>query len=107
MKEKQDEVIAVLDGAEYWEWRTSIEEMEHAKTRVELAHARYKVLELSQQIGAIQLNQFKTTVSNSLSAQADSKTSYDAHVKKIEEKYGIELKGCIIGDIDYEVIRPA
>ena len=97
------EVIAVLDAADYWEWRTSIEETKIATLNVELNALRLKVVELELRNKQLEHALFKNQVQAVVGTKERVEKEYQNHIKKIEEKYNINLKECIIGDINYEV----
>jgi hypothetical protein len=103
MYKDDPEVIAMLTPADYWEWRTSIEEMKQQELKVELATLRQKYLETETKCLNLQAALFTQTLKQTTAQRDNYKKEYLAHIEKLENKYGVDLKDCIIGDINYEV----
>lgn len=101
-KEKLPEVIK-LDPKDYWEWRTSIAEMQIAEKDLKASQLQHGLI-----LKDIEITQLKSAIfRNSLSTFEDKKNlakkEYEALKKSIEEKLKISLNGCVIDDVTYEV----
>ena len=103
MYKDDPEVIAVLRPADYWEWRTTIEEMKQLELKVELTNIKQKLLDMELRCASLQTALFKHSINQVIIQRDKMKKDYDEHIKKLEEKYNISLRDCIIGDINYEV----
>ena len=97
------EVIAVLDGADYWKWRTSIEELKNSQMKVEMMTAKDKANIATVAMQQMQANLFKQQVKSSQDNKLEVERQYKEEIKRLEDKYKISLSDCIIGDVNYEV----
>ena len=103
MYKDDPEVIAVLKAEDYWEWRTTIEEMKQQELKVELTNTKQKLLDAELRCASLQNALFKHSINQVMIQRDKMKKDYDDNIKKLEDKYKISLKDCIIGDINYEV----
>ena len=92
-----------LTAQEYWEWRHAIECMNHAETRKNLKglESNYKLKEI--EIMQLRHSLFKQTFQVAEQESAIAKQDYEAIKKRIEDRLGISLNGCVIDDGDYAV----
>lgn len=88
----------------YWEWRTTIEEMDHAKTKFNLCKANAELLRRETENAALrhQLH-LKTKIVESESLVDAAKKEYDNMKCKIEKDLGFSLENKMIDDLTYEV----
>jgi predicted transcriptional regulator len=105
---KEDEfanpaAIAKLTPAQYWEWRTSLEELSHEDTRVEVARLRQRIAELK--VSEAQLEAKVADVGAREAQIHRSKLNADFHQfrERLEKELGISLRNCTIHPYSYEV----
>ena len=101
--DKNPDILATLNSADYWEWRTSISEMDHAKTKSDLMHMKLKLLESEHRVRTLEMALFKTQVRQAIAEKEKLKKEYEDHKKRLEEKYKVSFDDCIIGEYNYEV----
>lgn len=95
-----------LTAAEYWEWRTTISDMEVAKQKLDKTELEYKLLQKDAELHAVRLQLFLKTRKDA--ARNDFKqafSEYDRLKKALEESLGQSLSGKVIDDITFEVRR--
>lgn len=99
-------ILGQLTKADYWEWRTTIEEQKTAKLELELATLKLggmeKDIELSKLKAALYRINVITHHKEILKLRDDE---YNRIKKQLEETIGSELKDCVIDEITYEVKR--
>lgn len=93
----------VLSKEDYWEWRTSVEEVLHGDTKLHARHLNLDlmkrdkdILELKIEIARMKLDEFKK---NNDKIKEDYKSFLDAK----EAKVGFSIKDCAIDPITLEV----
>ena len=92
-----------LTPAQYWMWRLTIEEMEHAKTK-EKVFRQGLALQLKENENSQLKYGIKTFKLESVTAQTKAaKKEYDNFTASLETELGISLKGKIIDEITFEV----
>jgi hypothetical protein len=92
-----------LTDAQYWKWRLTIEEMQHAASLRDLRNIECKYKELELQNGALQLRELRTKHNDQVKAVEASKSEYDLVKKEIETQLGVSLNQCVIDDLTWEV----
>lgn len=95
--------MAKLNWAQYWEWRTTIEEMNHAKTKYEKASVEYGSRQKDAEIVRLGCALFKPKVDFEKANFDAAKSEYDRFKKKLEETLGQSLDGCVIDEVTLEV----
>lgn len=86
-----------LTAAEYWEWRTTIAEMQHAKTRREKVEGQVEIAKLR----AIIME--KTMLRDAKEIENTANKEYSRFVERLEAALGVTLKGKTISDIDFTI----
>lgn len=92
-----------LSDAQYWKWRLTIEEMQHAASIRDLRNIECKYKELELQNGQLQLIAMRAKHLEQVKAVEASKAEYDLVKKEIEAQLGISLNQCVIDDQTWEV----
>lgn len=96
--EKGNEILAVLSPEDYWEWRTSVEEMEHAKTKYDLYLFKLRIMEKDIRLLQLETALFKSTIKQMADEKDLMKEEYNKFKTKLENKYGLSLSDCLIRD---------
>jgi len=95
---------AKMTGAQYWEWRTTVEEMLHAKSKANIAQLKKQVLDLQ----AIELNLKARleafVVKDATNHKEEVASDYQDFRKKLETQLGVSIENCSIDPINFEVI---
>ena len=92
-----------LKDAQYWKWRLTIEEMQHASTTRDLRNLECKYKELEIQKETLHLIVLRGKLQEQVSAVAASKIEYDQIKNEIESDLGISLNNCVIDEQTWEV----
>lgn len=93
-----------LDAGQYWEWRTTIAELETAKVLAEKAALELKVLALETEKLALRTELFKRSQVKAAHDKVElSKREYDLTKKRLEDVLGVSLSGKMIDDVTFEV----
>lgn len=95
--------IAKLTPAQYWEWRTSVEEKSHEDTRVRVAQLRQQIAELQVSEAKLRAQLAANDVKEALMHQKRITDDYHAFRMKLETELGVGLRGCTINPYSYEV----
>lgn len=100
---KEDKKVK-LDPGQYWEWRTTISELQCAEHRRSNSDLTLKVLTQNAEICALKVEVFKRTIYKSSHDAVDAaKKEYDETKKRLEEKLGTSLNSKMIDDVTFEV----
>jgi len=96
--------VARLTPAQYWEWRTTIEEKSHEDTRVKIAELRKQLTEsrLSEAKLNVQIATFM--LKDALDKQRKISEDCQAFRVELERDLGVSLKECTIDPVFYEII---
>lgn len=98
-----DTVIGKLKPEQYWEWRTTISEMECAKHKNVSNELRWEMMLKDIEISKLKTAIYKNTVEASRGMYDKAKEEYEAMKTKIEKDLGISLSGAVIDDTTFEV----
>lgn len=96
--------VRLKDG-QYWKWRLTIEEMQHASTTQSLRSLECKYQELQIQNDTLKLSALRSKLQEQVSAVSASKIEYDQVKKEIETDLGISLSNCLIDEHTWEIKR--
>lgn len=104
-KEFQDETkLPQLTAAEYWEWRTTIAEMQLTESKLKLSSTEYQVLEKDAVISSMRMQNHKLSkVKNAQTNFDESKKEYESMKKRLEDRLGCSLSGKMIDELTFEV----
>jgi len=107
MKKKQidnKEELTKLDPSDYWEWRTTITEMQLATANQQTCEAMHKLLAREADVAHLRGQLFShTSLDSSKVKSKEAKLEYDCFKKKLEEKYKISFNEKVIDDFTFEV----
>lgn len=93
-----------LKPEEYWEWRTTIAEMDLAHEKLAKAHDQVIIAEKDLEIRQLKIKLYKLNeLSNLKTSHENYKNEYELMKKKIEERIGISLNNKVISDETFEV----
>ena len=98
-----ESTLCTLKAEDYWEWRTTMEEIEHAKTSHSLNQMKLKLMEAQGQILRMEMALFRQRLSESSQYLEKCKEDYLPFKSKLEDKYNISLKNASIRD-DFRVV---
>lgn len=93
-----------LSPAQYWEWRTTIAEMEIAKEKHKTAHAEFKLLQKEAENLSIRTQLFIRTRMEAAKAEVQTTSTEYARFKEVLEKdLGQSLNKKLIDDVTFEI----
>jgi len=93
-----------LHAAEYWEWRTTISEMDVAKEKAKLADAELKILYRDTEIASLRAKLHQSAVvSKARTALENAQAEYARFKGVLEGRLGVSLNNKVIDDITFEV----
>lgn len=93
-----------LEAGQYWEWRTTIAELETARVLSEKTALELKVMALETEKLALRTELFKRTQLKAVHDKVElSKREYDLTKKRLEDALGVSLSGKMIDDVTFEV----
>lgn len=96
-----------LSPAEYWEWRTTISEMQVAKEVFKNSEFEHKILMIQAENSVLKAQVFaKTKLVSAKENVENCKKEYDRFKNVLEENLGISLNGKIINEVTFEVQDP-
>lgn len=97
MIEDSEDGVA-MPAALYWEWRTTCEELSHAKTKLELRKTLHVNLQQSVRLAEhavkIDVARIKSAVNDLDACQSES----DKMKLRIEKELGIDFSDCVVGE---------
>ena len=92
-----------LCAADYWEWRCSIEELQHSKTKHLVKQAELQCFKNSERIASLEYEVFKYRYKLFEEQAECSQKEYNNFKARLEEKIGFSLNGCSISPDTFEV----
>ena len=92
-----------LSPGQYWEWRCTIEEMQHAKTRLEQKRMIQTLMEKEIEIQKLRSMVYKEQVKIEEDKHKTAVAEYDKFKAQLEQSLGRSLNNTAIDDITYEV----
>jgi hypothetical protein len=103
-KKKQTDEPPKLTPVQYWEWRTTIAEMNEAKAKLELNEARLKIMGKQVELEQAKAQLFgHTQLRVAKEAHEEARSEYFRFKKTLEESLGVSLDGKVIDDLSFEV----
>ena len=101
---EQDHKSPRLTAAEYWEWRTTIAEMQVAEARYKCTELEVKLLYKEAEVLAVktQLHR-KGAVEGAKTRLGEAQAEYARIKEALEGHLGVSLNKKIIDDVTYEV----
>lgn len=93
-----------LTGAQYWEWRTIIAEMEIEQEKARGAELQDKVLQREAEIASAKVNLFRLSGKEAIRKKVEeAKLEYEKFKKSLEEIHGVSLNNKVIDDVTFEI----
>ena len=103
MKEPVKKTLA-LTSEEYWQWRTTISEMNEAKEKMKCTGLESQVLQSSAELTQCKLQLHRaTSVRNARDNYEAAKSEYHKYKSTLEERLGSTLSGKMIDEFSFEV----
>lgn len=99
----QESKVDRLSPGQYWEWRCTIEEMQHAKTRLEQKRLMQALMEKELEVQKLKSMIFKEQIKLEEEKHKSSMAEYDRFKAKLEKDIGRSLSNTVIDDITYEI----
>ena len=109
-KEQEEEdllnlnTLCTLKPEDYWEWRATMEEIDHAKTSHNMNVMKMRLMELQVTNLKMEAAIFRGRLSESAAKVDKYKEDYVPYREKLENKYKISLKDATIRP-DYRVVK--
>lgn len=91
-----------LKASQYWEWRTSIVEMEMADKNLKFAQLQHECMLKDLEIARLRAAIFKTTTQTLEDKKNLAKEEYEKYKTKLEASLGMSLSNCVINE-NFEV----
>ena len=93
-----------LSPGEYWEWRTTIQELETQKQKFLNAELQFKLMQKESEIHAIKQQLFqRTRMDAAKTALQEAHSEYERFKGVLEKSLGQSLNNKVIDDITFEV----
>lgn len=93
-----------LDASQYWEWRTTIAELETAKVLSQRTELELKIMALETEKLALRTELFKRIqVKLARDKVEAAKQEYDNTKARLEGSLGVSLSNKMIDDVTFEV----
>ena len=103
MSESQEKQVPSLTPAQYWEWRTTIEEMNHLETKFKMSQLYATSLEKELEIQRLKANLYKEIVKQHQTNWESGKKEYERFKEVLEKEHNISLNNKIIDDVTFEI----
>lgn len=103
IKESTPEKRSSLTAEEYWKWRLTIEEMQHAEAKLHNIKLTAQVMERDAEIKKLQRQVFGDKIKIFEEKLADAKKEYESQKEALEKGLGFSLNNCVIDDHTFEV----
>lgn len=93
-----------LSAAQYWEWRTTIAELDSAKHKLIRCELEHKFLGKEAEMLLLRAQLFsKTQFELARNTVHAAHAEYERFKKVLEESVGISLSGKVIDDVTFEI----
>ena len=93
-----------LSAGEYWEWRTTITEMNIKKSELKNTELEFKLLQKESEMLAIRQQLFiRTRMDAAKNGLQEAQTEYERFKTVLEKSVGMSLSNKIIDDITFEI----
>lgn len=93
----------IMDPIDYWEWRTTIEELENAKLKTLLQKRDLENARLKLDLCSLIVERENLKLLEALNSEQRTKSEYNSYIKKIEEKYQTRISGKVIDPVTFEI----
>lgn len=92
-----------IKADQYWEWRTTVEEMDHSETKLKLIRMTHALMEKEIENQRLKSAMYKAQIKTQEEQHALAKKNYQELKLRIEKKIGQSLNNCVIDDVTFEV----
>lgn len=101
---EENKIRTALSPVEYWEWRTTISDMEVAKQKLVNAELQFKLLSKEAEIHAVRQQLFlRTRMEAAKDALKSAHSEYERYKGVLEKSLGQSLSNKVIDDITFEI----
>lgn len=101
---EENKIRTALSPVEYWEWRTTISDMEVAKQKLVNAELQFKLLSKESEIHAVRQQLFlRTRMEAAKDALKSAHSEYERYKGVLEKSLGQSLSNKVIDDITFEI----
>ena len=93
-----------MSPAKYWEWRTSIEELQHEELKLKYITRQLQIMEKDIEIAKLSAMIYKIQyMKDAQNKYADVKKGYDKFKLDLEKELGVDLNNKVIDEFTYEI----
>lgn len=92
-----------LKAEQYWEWRTTIAEMQLAEERYKCGQSQHNEMSKDLEIARLRTFIFKQNLTTSKEKAELAKQEYTNFKEKLEKELGISLNNKAIDDVTFEI----
>lgn len=92
-----------IKADQYWEWRTTVEEMGHSETKLKLVRMSHALMEKEIENQRLKSAMYKAQIKAHEEQHNLAKKNYEELKLRIEKKIGQSLNNCVIDDVTFEV----
>jgi hypothetical protein len=97
-------VVGKMSGKDYWEWRATLTEVDLEKEKTALTEHKFVSMQKDIEIAQLKRQIFIASMLEPQRVRFQKvKNDADEWRKALEARLGIELRGCIIDDVTFEV----
>lgn len=102
--ENEEQIRTALSPAEYWEWRTTISELEVQKQKLLNVELQFKIMNKETEIHAVRQQLFqRTRMEAAKTALIEAQSEYERYKGVLEKSLGQSLNNKVIDDITFEI----
>ena len=99
-----EEKRTALSPAEYWEWRTTIAELDVARHNLMKAELEFKLMQQEAEILNVRQQLFvRTRLQGAKDKYREFQNEYERYKLELEKTLGESLSGKVIDDVTFEV----
>jgi hypothetical protein len=96
--------MSKMKAEQYWEWRTTIEEMEHSKTKLKNVRLEMALMERNVEILKLRNNMYKEVVRNQEFEHKRIVDEYGKFIEKLEKEIGCSIRDKIIDPVTFQIM---
>jgi hypothetical protein len=102
--ENEEQIRTALSPAEYWEWRTTIAELEVRKQKLLCSELQHKVMTKEAETHVVRQQLFlRTRMEAAKTALLEAQSEYERYKGVLEKSLGQSLSNKVIDDITFEI----
>lgn len=96
-------VLARMSPEQYWEWRTTIEEMDNAKNKQMIAELLFTNKQLEIDVLQAGLQQFRRDIADKAGIVKQRESDYDKIKADLGKNLGIDMENTLVDPYTYDV----